>query len=103
MMSPPQSAGWCQVVNGDKLPSASGGSEELCKALERAVAAKGSKDRFSVRVRVEPRSILSAEVTLADGRTLPALHLAEMDRPITKDTFDRFGRAIVDHAAGGAR
>jgi hypothetical protein len=90
----------CLVVNGEKLPAASGGSAELCQSLERALAARVQKPRFTVRVRVEPRSILTADVTLADGRTLPALHMAEMDRPITKDTLDRFGRAIVDHATG---
>jgi hypothetical protein len=93
----------CQVVEGAKLPAASGGAEEVCRALDRALAARPGAPRFTVRVRVEPRSILTADVTLADGRTLPALHMAEMDRPITKDTLDRFGRAIVDHASGGAR
>jgi hypothetical protein len=103
MSAPPVTGAQCLVVNGEKLPAASGGSDELCRALERALAARGPEPRFTVRVRVEPRSILTADVTLADGRTLPALHMAEMDRPITKDTLDRFGRAIVDHATGGTR
>ena len=103
MNAPTGSAPQCLVVNGEKLPAGSGGSEELCRALERALVARGRQPRFTVRVRVEPRSILTADVTLADGRTLPALHMAEMDRPITKDTLNRFGRAIVDHATGGER
>jgi hypothetical protein len=93
----------CQVVDGAKLPTASGGADEVCRALERALAARPSAPRFTVRVRVEPRSVLTADVTLADGRTLPELHMAEMDRPITKDTLDRFGQAIVDHASGSVR
>lgn len=101
--APTGSAVQCKVVNGEKLPAASGGATELCRALDRALAARDPKPRFTVQVRVEPRSVLTADVTLADGRTLPALHVAEMDRPVTKDTLDRFGRAIVDHATGGAR
>lgn len=103
MTAPAPHATTCHVVNGDKLPAASGGSQELCRALERALASRHPKPRFTVQVRVEPRSILTADVTLEGGRTLPALHMAEMDRPVTKDTLDRFGRAIVDHAIGGAR
>lgn len=103
MTAPATHAAPCQVVDGAKLPAASGGAQEVCRALERALAARSSAPRFSVRVRVEPRSVLTADVTLADGRTLPALHMAEMDRPITKDTLDRFGQAIVAHASGSAR
>jgi hypothetical protein len=103
MTAPARPADACHVVNGEKLPAASGGAQELCRAVERALASHDAKPRFTVQVRVEPRSVLTADVTLDDGRTLPALHMAEMDRPITKDTLDRFGRAIVDHATGGAR
>jgi hypothetical protein len=103
MSVPGEPVAQCHVVEGDKLPAASGGSDELCRALERALDTHGPRPHFTVRVRVEPRSILTADVTLADGRTLPALHMVEMDRPITKDTLDRFGRAIVDYASGVVR
>jgi hypothetical protein len=90
-------------VEGEKLPAASGGARALCDAIERAAAARGLQQRFTVQVRVKPRAMLSAEVKLPDGRTLPALHMAEMDRPVTRDTLERFGLAIADHIAGGAR
>ncbi len=93
----------CHVIEGEKLLAASGGAQTLCDSIERAVKARGLQQRFTVEVRVKPRAILSAEVKLPDGRTLPALHMAEMDRPVTRDTLERFGLAIVDHIAGGAR
>ncbi len=103
MMAPAAASARCQVLNGEKLLAASGGAAALCQAIERATAARGLEMRFTVQVRVEPRSMFSAEVTLLDGRKLPAVQMAEMDRPITKDTLDRFGFAIADHVAGRTR
>ena len=103
MTAPAQAGARCHVVEGEKLPAASGGARALCDAIERAAAARGLQQRFTVQVRVKPRAMLSAEVKLPDGRTLPALHMAEMDRPVTRDTLERFGLAIADHIAGGAR
>ena len=103
MTAPADSPPRCHVVGGEKLLASSGGTVALCEAVERAVARRSPDQRFMVEVRIEPRSVLTAVVTLGDGRVLPALHMAEMDRPITKDTLDRFGSAIVDHAAIGAR
>ena len=103
MTVPAASSGPCQVTNGAKLPAASGGSDALCAAIQRAAEARGSDGTFTVRVNVGPRSRLTAYVTLADGRSLPPLHMASMDRAIGKTTLERFGAAIVDHVAGAAR
>lgn len=102
MTVPAASNKFWQIVDGHKLPPASGGEEELCRAIDRAAASAGSNERFSVRIQVKPGSVLAADVTLADGRAFPSLHIAETDRPMSKDTFERFGRAIVDYAIGGA-
>ena len=101
-MTTPPAAPRCQLVNAAKLPPASGGARTLCAALDRAVAAKSLKSPFTVKVSVGERSLLTADVTLADGRNLPALRMAQMDRPISKATLERFGAAIADHVAGSA-
>ncbi len=100
MTAPTVAGPRCQVANGEKLPAASGGVHALCAAIERALAAHKSNKRVAVRVTIGARSLLSADVTLSDGRKLPSLKMAEMDRPITKMTFERFGAAIANHIAG---
>ena len=93
----------CAVIGGEKLPTASGGSAALCRAVVRAAAARGLKSKFTVQVHVGKRSMLMADVTLAGGARLPTLHHAEMDRAIGRDTFDRFGRAVAQHVATRGR
>jgi hypothetical protein len=93
----------CAVIGGEKLPAASGGSAALCRAIVHAAAARGLKSKFTVSVHVGKRSMLMADVTLANGARLPTLHHAEMDRAIGRDTLDRFGRAVADHVASGGR
>jgi hypothetical protein len=103
MTTVPRPAPRCHVVVPAKLPADSGGEATLCAALDRAVAAQSLKTRFTVAVHVGERSMLSADVTLADGRTLPTLRMAQMDRPISKGALERFGAAIADHVARAAR
>ena len=93
----------CEVTNGGKLPAASGGSAALCAAIQQAAEARGKHGTFTVRVSVGPRSSLTAFVTLSDGRSLPPLHMAIMDRAIGKTALERFGAAVVDHVAGATR
>lgn len=103
-MTPPAAhPGQCQVSNGGKLPAASGGSAALCDAIQQAAEARGKHGTFTVRVSVGPRSSLTAFVTLSDGRSLPPLHMAIMDRAIGKTALERFGAAVVDHVAGATR
>lgn len=102
MTAPAADAFRCEVVNGDKLPAASGGAAALCAAIERAATSSAGQP-FTVEVKVGPRSMLGADVTLADGRKLSSLRMAEMDRPISAATFDRFGAAIAAHVAGVKR
>lgn len=102
MSAPVPSAPRCRVIEDEKLPVASGGANALCEAIKRAATARGLPHSFDVEVGVGARSMLAARVTLANGAVLPALHMAEMDRPVTRDTLDRFGAAIADHIAGVA-
>lgn len=45
----------CQVVDGENLLVSSGGVAALCDAIDRAAAARGLKQDFTVKVRVSPR------------------------------------------------
>ena len=103
MTSPAGSAARCEVSNADKLPAASGGGAALCAAIERAVASRGLGRTFLVRVVVGKRSKLTANITLADGRILPSLHMAQMDRPIGRTTLEQFGGAVADQIASAMR
>lgn len=94
----------CRVVDGDKLPAASGGPEALCAAIAAAAAAEAPDSRFSVEVRVLGSSSLAATLTTADGRKLPERRFAASDRDLTKTSFERFAKALAGEAAkAGAR
>ena len=99
MSAPASPKARCEVVSGDKLLAGLGGSAALCEAFERAAAERGLDKSVTVQVRVEPRSMFAADVTLADGRKLPTLNMAEMDAPLTGATLDRLGAAIANHVA----
>lgn len=100
MTAPASPAARCAVVGGDKLLAGVGGPAALCEAFERAARTRGLDQRLTVQVRVEPRSIFAADVTLADGRKLETLNMAEMDAPLSRATLDRLGEAIANHVAG---
>lgn len=90
----------CDVVNGEDLPAASGGAAALCRAIDDGATRRGLDQAFAIRVTVERHSVLAGDVTLADGRRLPDVRVADMDRPISGDMFMRFGLAVADHVGG---
>ena len=85
----------CRVVNGDKLSAESGGADALCQAIATAAAETAPGVSYSVEINVLPRDRLSALVTLADGRKLPELGIASMDKPLTERSFKRFADSIA--------
>lgn len=95
----------CRVVNGDKLPAESGGADALCKAIAQAAAETAPGVSYSVEISVLPKDRLSAMVTLTDGRKLPELGIASMDKPLTAGSFRRFADSIAQELAkaGAAR
>lgn len=103
MTAPAGAADRCVVVNDKRLPAGSGGSAALCAAIDRAVIASGLSRSYTVRVVVGPRSLLTAEVTLSDGRILPPVTMAAMDRPIGPSTLERFGGAVANYIAEASR
>ncbi len=95
----------CRVINGDKLSPQSGGADALCKAIAEAAAETAPGVTYSVEISVLPKDRLSALVTLADGRKLPELGIASMDKPLTAGSFKRFANSIAQELAkaGAAR
>jgi len=89
----------CRVINGNKLPAASGGADALCREIAAATASAAPGVRYTVEIRVLPKARLSAKVTTADGRTLPELGIASMDKPLTASSFKRFAESIASELA----
>jgi hypothetical protein len=92
----------CRVINGDKLSVESGGADALCQAIAAAAAETAPGVRYSVEISVLPRDRLSALVTLGDGRKLPELGMASMDKPLTAGSFKRFANSIAQQLAKAA-
>ena len=89
----------CQVVDGNKLPAESGGADALCREIAAATAQVAPGVRYTIEIKVLPRSRLSATVTTADGRKLPELGIASMDKPLTAGSFKRFAASIAEELA----
>jgi hypothetical protein len=92
-----QPAPSCQVIG--KLPAASGGADSLCREIAAATAEAAPGVRYTIEIRVLPRDRLSATVTTADGRQLPELGIASMDKPLTASSFKRFAASIATELA----
>ena len=68
-------------------------------AIASAAAETAPGVSYSVEINVLPRDRLSALVTLADGRELPELGIASMDKPLTAGSFKRFANSIAQELA----
>ena len=88
----------CHVIDGNKLPSASGGEAALCAAVKRAFSSRVPGIAYHAEIRVVSASRLAGNVTV-NGRRLPERKFASMDRPLAKSSFDRFAAALAQQAA----
>jgi hypothetical protein len=88
----------CRVIDGRKLPADTGGENALCAAIAKAVPA-GSADGAAIEVKVISPYLLSATVTLADGRTLPAIKVGSSDRPLSRRAVGMLADSIAAQAA----
>ncbi len=102
MSAPPTSSPRCTVVDGERLPAASGGSAALCAAIERAISERVPGTVFTAEVRVLPRSMLAATLTV-NGRELPEHKFASMDRELDKSSFARFAQSLAESLAQAQR
>lgn len=94
-----QPAPTCRVIDGNRLPAESGGADALCREIAAATAEAAPGVRYSIEIRVLPRSRLSATVTTADGSKLPEQGFASMDKPLTAGSFKRFAASIAGELA----
>ena len=95
MNAPGGGPGSCDVVNADKLSAEFADPDAICAAIRQAAAERGLPTDFSVRVEVQSLYLVSAAVTLADGRTIPAVKTASSDRPLSERSFRMLGEAIA--------
>jgi len=94
----------CRVIGAEKLPTAVGGTEVLCAAIERAVFPASSGARYRVEVKVVSSSSLAATIRAADGRVVLEQKMAVSDAALTKASIDRFATAIgAELAKAGSR
>jgi hypothetical protein len=95
MNSPRGEQPHCRVIGGEKLSGHTIGAADVCAAIKRAVATRGANVDYHVEVRVLSPSRLAATISLANGRKLPDLNLASMDRAFSKGSIDRFAQTIA--------
>jgi hypothetical protein len=95
-----RSAG-CRVVDEAKLPAAVGGSVALCRAVEKAVAARSPGLQYSAEVKVLSPSRLSARL-MVGGRALPDQNFAVSDRDLNAVMIDRFAQSIAEALASSS-
>ncbi len=99
-MTPPErQQGRCHIAGAEKLAGDSGGSDALCAEIQRAIAERAPGVDYSVEVRFLSASRVSAILTTGDGRRLPEMHHASMDRKLGRSSFARFADAIAGELA----
>ena len=89
-----QGPGHCRVLGAEKLPSAAGNGDDLCAAIERAVAEKAPKVRYTAEIRVISPSRLAA-MLIVNGRSLPEQKFAVSDRNLCSKSIQRFADALA--------
>ena len=83
----------CTVEGSKHLPPETGGETALCGAIRQAVSDAGHSSA-RVQVIVRSPSQVSATVTLADGRSLPAVTTATADRNLSSRSVRMLADAI---------
>ena len=92
----------CTVSGAEKLLDGIGGADAICSAIHEADRRRAAGVDYAVEVRVEAASMLSARITLNDGRTLPEQKLVVSDRSLNAGSIERFAASIAEAAAGAA-
>jgi hypothetical protein len=95
MTSPGAGQPQCRVIGAEKLSGQAVSAADVCGAITRAVGTRAGRPAFRVDVRVVSPSRLAATILLADGRRLPDLNMASMDRNLSKASVERFAKTIA--------
>ena len=88
----------CEVTNAARLPAASGGSQVLCREIERAITAAAPTSSYTARIVVLTASRLSA-VLVVNDHALPEQNFAVMDRELDPSSIRRFAEALAGEVA----
>jgi hypothetical protein len=94
-MDSPVSAPRCQVIGAGHLPPDSGGGDAICAAIQAAAHKQAPGIAFSVEVRVQSASAMSAIVRLDNGQALPEQRMAVSDRQLNRGSIERFAAAVA--------
>lgn len=92
----------CEVTNAARLPAASGGSQALCREIERAVRAAAPTTSYTARVLVLTASRLSA-VLIVNDHALPEQNFAVMDRELDPGSIRRFAEVLAGEVAKASK
>ncbi len=90
----------CRLHAAEKLPESAGGAGAVCDTVERAIADAAPGLRYRVDVHVVGPSSIKATLSTADGRSFPEQRLVVNDRLLSRESIDRFARAIAAQLAG---
>ena len=88
----------CHVTGGGSLSPDSGGEAALCKAVAIAIAHRSGVKSVDIRI-LRNASLARAVVTLEDGRALPAVNVASMDRRLNADSFKMLADSVAAQVA----
>lgn len=91
--------GWCQVSGADKLPADLGGANSLCSAVAEAIGAHSLKPT-AIALNILSPYLISATVTLADGRRLPAIKVGSSDRKLSRRAIQMLAGSIAAQLDG---
>jgi hypothetical protein len=91
----------CRVLNGEKLPADTGGPAGVCAAIEKAMAAKAPRVRYSAEVEVRSKAALVATV-VPEGGAAVKRQLAVMDKNLNAGSIQRFAETLAAEVARAA-
>jgi hypothetical protein len=92
------SSGHCTVLAGEKLPPASGGAQQLCDIIERAIGTAAPRAAYRAEITVISPARLSATLVV-NGRPLPKQKFAIMDRQLNRGAIERFAHSLAEQVA----
>jgi hypothetical protein len=94
--------GRCNVVGEAKLPASLSRRGAICARVERAIAELAPTARYNAEIRVVSPSRLAATLVV-NGRTLPELKFAIMDRELNAEAVERFARSLAAEVAKASK
>ena len=90
---------WCKVNDAQKLPADVGGAEAVCAAVAKAVGVRSPKPH-AITLNIVSPYLISATVTMADGRRLPAIKVGRSDRKLGRRAIQMLADSIAAQVAG---